>query len=136
MATIKVSFSPLPAHVRTARLIAASAARRSGVAGPVLDELRLAVGEACLHAVQASSQAAQPQPVQLALTSAGGRFEAVVTSVAGPPDGLGIAVISGLADSVEIRQSAGLTSVVMSWQASDQLAAVPGDRAVPSSRVS
>ena len=39
------------AHVRTARLIAAAMARRSGVGEDVLDEVRLAVGEACARAV-------------------------------------------------------------------------------------
>ena len=31
MATVEVTFTPLPAHVRTARLVATAVARRSGV---------------------------------------------------------------------------------------------------------
>src|SRR3954470_14095857 len=52
MTTVTVRFSPLPAHVRTARLVAAAVARRSGVQEAVLDEVRLAVGEACSRAVE------------------------------------------------------------------------------------
>ena len=51
MATVDVSFTPLPAHVRTARLVALAMARRVGVPEEMLDEVRLAVGEACSRAV-------------------------------------------------------------------------------------
>ena len=37
MATVEMTFTPLPAHVRTARLVATAVARRSGVAEPLLD---------------------------------------------------------------------------------------------------
>ena len=39
MATVELRFSALPAHVRTARLVAAAVARRSGVDESVLDEV-------------------------------------------------------------------------------------------------
>ena len=51
MATVELRFSALPEHVRTARLVAAAVARRAGVDEAVLDEVRLAVGEACSRAV-------------------------------------------------------------------------------------
>src|SRR6476659_8479604 len=51
MATVELRFSALPEHVRTARLVAAAVARRAGVDEAVLDEVRLAVGEACTRAV-------------------------------------------------------------------------------------
>ena len=38
MATVEVTFTPLPVNVRTARLIATAVARRSGVAGSLLDD--------------------------------------------------------------------------------------------------
>ncbi|MGD0559378.1 MAG: ATP-binding protein, partial [Streptosporangiaceae bacterium] len=56
MATVDVSFTPLPAHVRTARLVATAVARRSGVPDSLLDEVRLAVGEACSRAVEAHQE--------------------------------------------------------------------------------
>jgi anti-sigma regulatory factor (Ser/Thr protein kinase) len=51
-ATVTLRLPPTPAHVRTARLVAAAVARRSGVAEDLLDEVRLAVGEACARAVR------------------------------------------------------------------------------------
>src|SRR5918997_2779408 len=51
MATVPLSFSPAPAHVRTARLVAVAVARRAGVSEEFLEEIRLATGEACSRAV-------------------------------------------------------------------------------------
>jgi anti-sigma regulatory factor (Ser/Thr protein kinase) len=82
MAMVEVAFTPLPAHVRTARLVAVAVARRSGVADSLLDEVRLAVGEACSRAVEAHRQYCPAEPVKIALTDSGGRFEVVVTDAA------------------------------------------------------
>jgi anti-sigma regulatory factor (Ser/Thr protein kinase) len=51
MRTVRLEISPTPAHVRTARLVAVAVARQSGVLEALLDEIRLAVGEACSRAV-------------------------------------------------------------------------------------
>jgi anti-sigma regulatory factor (Ser/Thr protein kinase) len=51
MPTVRLSFSPAPAHVRTARLVAVAVARRVGVSEALLEEIRLAIGEACSRAV-------------------------------------------------------------------------------------
>jgi serine/threonine-protein kinase RsbW len=143
MATVEVSFTPLPAHVRTARLVATAVARRSGVDEALLDEVRLAVGEACSRAVEAHRLHCPAEPVRLALTDSGGRFEVEVTdtgatpglSGAGEPAGggpggpeaeltqaglgpsLGLAVIAGLADDVQISETPGGVSIKMSWPA-------------------
>lgn len=148
MATVEMSFTPLPVHVRTARLVATAVARRSGVEEALLDEVRLAVGEACSRAVEAHQAQCPAEPVRIELTGSDGRFEVVVTdaaiAVSGPPasapgpaegwpgngvangdsahtaggfpqEGLGLAVIAGLADDVQFtRTSAGL-SIRMSW---------------------
>ena len=79
---VEVAFSPLPAHVRTARLVAVAVARRSGVADSLLDEVRLAVGEACSRAVEAHRAYCPAEPVKIELTESGGRFEVVVTDSA------------------------------------------------------
>lgn len=89
MAMVEVAFTPLPAHVRTARLVAVAVARRSGVAEPLLDEVRLAVGEACSRAVEAHRQHCPAEPVRLALTDSPGRFEVVVTDSAPGDDAPG-----------------------------------------------
>jgi anti-sigma regulatory factor (Ser/Thr protein kinase) len=148
MATVEMSFTPLPVHVRTARLVATAVARRSGVEEALLDEVRLAVGEACSRAVEAHQAQCPAEPVRIELTGSDGRFEVVVTDAAiaapdpaasapgpaaswagngvangdsahtaggFPQEGLGLAVIAGLADDVQFtRTSAGL-SIRMSW---------------------
>jgi len=82
MATVEVTFTPLPAHVRTARLVATAVARRSGVDESLLDEVRLAVGEACSRAVEAHRKHCPTQPIRVALSDNGERFEVVVTDAA------------------------------------------------------
>jgi anti-sigma regulatory factor (Ser/Thr protein kinase) len=175
MATVELSFTPLPAHVRTARLVATAVARRSGVEESLLDEVRLAVGEACSRAVEAHRLRCPGEPVRIQLSDTGGRFEVVVadavpgpvadaaamraaardsaarptanaaavariasavpqqdaagqrpaaTAVAGDASGaangglpadIGLAVIAGLADDVQISATDGGVSIRMSW---------------------
>jgi len=155
MATVEVTFTPLPVHVRTARLVATAVARRSGVAESLLDEVRLAVGEACSRAVEAHLRHCPGQPIRVVLTDDDEQFEVVVTDAvpdtehgvsagtagmdgdaavpsADPaevdpgfvdgevplqlPDGVGLAVIAGLADDVRIAPAGSGTSVTMSWK--------------------
>lgn len=136
MATVELAFSALPVHVRTARLIVTAVARRSGVEEALLDEVRLAVGEACSRAVAAHRLHCPQQPVRLELRDDDGRFEVVVNDtvpdgkaadelLTNPPDGvagddpdaLGLAVISGLVDDVEIGPTTdgGGTQIRMGW---------------------
>jgi serine/threonine-protein kinase RsbW len=82
MATVEMSFTPLPVHVRTARLVATAVARRSGVEEALLDEVRLAVGEACSRAVEAHQAHCPAEPVRIELTGGNGRFEVVVVDAA------------------------------------------------------
>ncbi len=79
MATVEVTFTPLPAHVRTARLVATAVARRSGVDEALLDEVRLAVGEACSRAVEAHRRHCPAEPVRIEMTDADKRFVVVVS---------------------------------------------------------
>jgi anti-sigma regulatory factor (Ser/Thr protein kinase) len=67
MATVELLFSALPEHVRTARLVAAAVARRAGVDEAVLDEVRLAVGEACTRAVGLHMSHGLSSPVRVSL---------------------------------------------------------------------
>jgi serine/threonine-protein kinase RsbW len=142
MATVELSFTPLPAHVRTARLVATAVARRSGVDESLLDVVRLAVGEACSRAVEGHQLHCPAEPIWLALTDTADRFEVEVRDNCAPgtvgpgaggpgpgnlpgrdgnvgtvglPAGLGIAVITGLADDVEISETTSGTSIRMSW---------------------
>jgi anti-sigma regulatory factor (Ser/Thr protein kinase) len=143
MATVEVTFTALPAHVRTARLVATAVARRSGVAESLMDEVRLAVGEACSRAVETHAMQCPDKPVRLALSNQAGRFQIEVINAGRPaqgppgasggrgsergesammPPGFSLAVIAGLADDVEISETAAGTSVKMSWPLSGSLA--------------
>jgi anti-sigma regulatory factor (Ser/Thr protein kinase) len=140
MATVELRFSALPEHVRTARLVAAAVARRAGVDESVLDEVRLAVGEACSRAVGLHQRGGIGGTVRVALTDQEKRFLIEVEDEAGPAsassgetgstgatgadedaadDALGLAVISGLVEDVEVGDGAEGGSVIrMSWPVS------------------
>ncbi|MYT69887.1 MULTISPECIES: ATP-binding protein [unclassified Streptomyces] len=134
MATVELRFSPLPEHVRTARLVAAAMARRAGVDEAVLDEVRLAVGEACSRAVGLHQAGGITAPVLVALIEEEKQFsievgdEAPHATIAAPgvagtgeepdPEGedeMGLAVISGLVDDVEVTADADGGLIRMSW---------------------
>jgi serine/threonine-protein kinase RsbW len=87
--TVTVSFTAVPAHVRTARFIVASVARRAGVAESILDEIRLAVSEACSLAVRFHLVHAPGSPVELRLTESVDQFSVQVADAVGrsAPDG-------------------------------------------------
>ncbi|MFI8437084.1 ATP-binding protein [Streptomyces sp. NPDC079020] len=143
MATVELRFSAQPEHVRTARLVAAAVARRAGVDEAVLDEVRLAVGEACSRAVGLHRSHGITAPVSVVLTDedktfsievgdevpgpgsaaagAGGRGAAREVGLDDPEtegegeDEMGLAVISGLVDDVEVRSGADGGVIRMSW---------------------
>lgn len=141
MGTVEVSLTPLPANVRTARLIATAVARRAGVEEMLLDEVRLAVGEACSRAVDEHRRHCPHEEVTLEMRDDAGRFEVIVTDaapsdeVAGVdsplpqrpsdpartptflPPGVSLAVVAGLADDVDISSSSTGVRVRMSWPA-------------------
>ncbi|MGF7234333.1 MAG: ATP-binding protein [Frankia sp.] len=135
MAAVELRFSPLDEHVRTARLIAAAVGRRSRVAGVLIDEVKLAVGEACARAVALHRRAAPDELVLVRLigdeatftievrdygptgedlppTQDGARLSATQLMAdderlaAGQPTGLGLAIIEGLVDHVEFAPAA------------------------------
>ncbi|MET8765811.1 ATP-binding protein [Streptomyces sp. NPDC004658] len=143
MATVELRFSALPEHVRTARLVAAAVARRAGVDEAVLDEVRLAVGEACSRAVGLHQSSGVSAPVKVALIEEEKQFSIEVGDEAphaapggGTPgdgqgaeaeveeDEMGLAVISGLVDDVEVTtgQNGGL--IRMTWPTAPPAAAL------------
>lgn len=64
---VLLRFTPQPEHVRTARLVAVAHARRVGVEAGLLDEVRLAVGEACSRAVGLHQRHCPGEPVVVVL---------------------------------------------------------------------
>src|ERR1700678_2841011 len=107
MATVEVTFTPLPAHVRTARLVATAVARRSGVDETLLDEVRLAVGEACSRAVEAHRRHCPTEPVRIELTDLGERFEVVVTDAAPPDSGVDLGGFAPVMDTAAVSAGHG-----------------------------
>ncbi|WP_030751103.1 ATP-binding protein [Streptomyces sp. NRRL F-5135] len=141
MATVELRFSAQPEHVRTARLVAAAVARRAGVDEAVLDEVRLAVGEACSRAVGLHRNHGITAPVRVVLTeeektfsievgdgvlpAGGGAGAPDAPEGAGPGDSheadtegedqMGLAVISGLVDDVEVTTDDDGGVIRMTW---------------------
>jgi anti-sigma regulatory factor (Ser/Thr protein kinase) len=141
-ATVTLRLPPMPVHVRTARLVAAAMARRSGVAEGLLDEVRLAVGEACARAVRLHERHGMAEAVVVEFAE-GDRFGVavldradVLASSAGGPDAaffdgksdeapwadpsgdaLGLALLGALVQDliVDPDRKGGGTRVAMSW---------------------
>lgn len=152
MSTVRLQISPTPAHVRTVRLVTTAVARRAGLSDSVLDEIRLAVGEACSRAVSLH-QAYAPGEMITVLLEDEGKFVVTVcdlaptgaeTGHADPvefltnvestqndvdvlPSGLGMAVIDGLVDDLEIAPASGGvgTIVRMTWPLAAQVESGP-----------
>src|SRR5512135_615152 len=114
MPTVEVTFTPLPAHVRTARLVATAVARRSGVEESLLDEVRLAVGEACSRAVEAHRLHCPGEPVRIQLSDRGGRFEVVVAD----------AVPGAVVDTAAMRAAVGDSEASPAAQAAAAVAGI------------
>ena len=137
MALVELLLSPLPSHVRTARLVVLAAARRAGLEDGLVDEIRLAVSEACSRAVMLNARHAADVPVKLLISDDPGGLTLSVTD-AGPATGpasdelsdmlvdsgesddatdpaVALAVLTGLVDQVEVEPGATGTTVTMHW---------------------
>ena len=137
MAVVELTLAPLPAHVRTARLVGVAAARRAGLEAGLVDELRLAIGEACSRAVGLHARHAQGLPVRITVSDDPTGLTITVTDLgpaAGPTgdsaadlldsssvdDELGdpdvaLAVLSGLVDDLAVDAGPGGTTVTLRW---------------------
>jgi anti-sigma regulatory factor (Ser/Thr protein kinase) len=136
MSSVRLAFTPAPVHVRTARLVGVAVARRAGVAEELLDEVRLAIGEACTRAVALHRQYGLADLVQVEMSDGDAYtdrapVEAGLGLTALPPDelanesltdealttGVGFALLAGLVDDLQVRpaeEGVG-TEVRMHW---------------------
>jgi serine/threonine-protein kinase RsbW len=139
LATVELLLSPLPAHVRTARLVGVATARRAGLSDELVDELRLAVGEACARAVALNAKHAPDTPVKIVLRDDPTGLTVTVTDAgpeSGPMEGdveelfseehvdprVSLAVLAGLVDELEIESSPAGTTVTLRWPLSARAA--------------
>ncbi len=144
MPQASLSFSPRPELVRIARMMSVSLARRSGVPEGVLDEVRIAVGEAASRAVRVHEHRATDEPVRLTFTEDARGYEVEVRDAGdsesvpdvsdrvaefgdapfrGAPEelemlpaGLDLAVVAGFVDDLDVvPDPAGGTLVRLRW---------------------
>ncbi|MGH3545499.1 MAG: ATP-binding protein [Mycobacteriales bacterium] len=78
---VRLAITPTPAHVRTARLVASAAAREFGADASLLEEIKLAVSEACTRAISASQYCDKPGLVTLSISRSGAGEAARITLV-------------------------------------------------------
>ena len=139
MAVVELLLPAEAAHVRTARLVVVMAARRAGLAEGLLDELRLAVGEACARAVGLHARHGLDDRVEVAVSDDVTGLSVSVTDhglAAGPavddvaggilhdqggadedevdPD-VSLALLAGLVDEVQVTARDEGTTVTMRW---------------------
>ncbi len=109
MARITLELPADASLVRVARLVAASAARRAGGGEAAVDDVRLAVGEACAWAVGRQQRSPAGAPIELSLDDTSpARLGLEVVDHAGPEraedaDGLGLALLRGLAGDLTVQ---------------------------------
>lgn len=118
-----------PAHVRTVRVVASVAARRSGVTDGDIDSVRLAVDEACGMLIRAAEReegtASQGSNVKVSMSDGGGHF---VVDVSGPgpvdsanpdpDDEIALTILTAIASEFGVASSAGETAVHLVWATS------------------
>ena len=126
---ITVSIARDPALVRTVRLVAAAVARRTARDEDFVEEVRLAVGEACALLVGPAADPTAPDdrgPVEVAMRLEDRlrvtvRAAGAVTArdaLTGDIDGVEPwALLRGLIDDFEIQSDSGRTTLSMSWAA-------------------
>ena len=119
---ISVAIARDPALVRTVRLIAAAVARRASPDEEFVEEVRLAVGEACALMVGEDGSGTGPVTVRLSIDDrltvdvvAAGRV-AVGDSPDSDVDGVEPwALLRGLIEDLSVDQGAESTTLSMSW---------------------
>jgi hypothetical protein len=122
---ISVSVARDPALVRTVRLVTAAFARRASLDEDLVEEVRLAIGEACALLVGTEpprSQAEGPVEVDMEVTD---RLYAVVRAPDPVPgfapatvDGGGVeplTLLRGMVEDLQVEESAAGTALAMSW---------------------
>jgi hypothetical protein len=113
-----------PALVRTVRLVAAAFARRTSVDEDVVEELRLAVGEACAVMIGTEESAALADGLLEVRLMREGGLHVQITGSTGPQQrvlsDLGLdpwAVLRGVFEDGSVEESGDQATVRLSWAA-------------------
>ncbi len=123
---VTIAIARDPSLVRTVRLVAAAVARRAAVHEALIEEIRLAVGEACAVMIGIDEadlgDAADPaDQVVVRLTLDDGldaSIEGRVADLSSDLAGLDLnpwALLQGLSDELAVQDGDGRTTVSMSW---------------------
>lgn len=135
MAVVELGLPPLAEHVRTARLVVVAAARRAELSADLVDELRLALGEACARAMRLNAASGVPVRVRVEDDATGLRVTVQDTgSTTGASEDVAddlladshdddhvdpevaLAVLAGLVDDVRVEPAdRGGTVITMRW---------------------
>jgi anti-sigma regulatory factor (Ser/Thr protein kinase) len=109
---VRLTVPARPENVATVRHVVTALAQRTGMPPSLVDDVRLAVTEACTNVVRHAYRGSEG-PIEVAVDSSGGRLTLVVSDrgvgMSPNPDGggpgLGLTMIAALADSLSIEQS-------------------------------
>ncbi len=124
--SVTIAIARDPSLVRTVRLVAAAVARRAAVHEATIEEIRLAVGEACavmigIDEAELGDDADPSDQVVVRLTLADGldaSIEGRVADLSSDLAGLDLnpwALLQGLSDELAVEDGDGRTTVSMSW---------------------
>jgi anti-sigma regulatory factor (Ser/Thr protein kinase) len=132
MPTVRLAFSAAPQYVRTARLVGVAVARRAGVADELLDDIQLAIGEACGRAVARHRRYGVDELVRVEMSD-DGPYEVRVIDACGSAvtpaeadgsdesdeseaaDRMGETLLAGLVDELAVSVDEHGTEVRMVW---------------------
>jgi anti-sigma regulatory factor (Ser/Thr protein kinase) len=135
-ATVRLAFPPEPRLLGTVRLVVSAIARKAGMDEEGIEDLKVAVSEACAVAVGDLNRAGRPDLVELDLIEAADRVGIEVRDrapAAGEPtaaeaDGelddrqLGLALVGALVDDLRIAALEGGGNRTSFWLRRDQQA--------------
>jgi serine/threonine-protein kinase RsbW len=108
---VRLTLPARPENIAVIRHVLGAFAEALNLPPELVDDMRLAVTEACTNVVRHAYHDGEPGPIDVVIRPIGDRLELIVVDygrgpgpspdVAGP--GLGLPLIAALADSVELR---------------------------------
>lgn len=124
MPSSKIAIPPDPEHVRVVRMVAVAAARVGGVPEDLLEEVRLAVGEAVARVVLRHRRSHVSDDVVVRFRDEPESFEVEIADAA-PADlpeidkGLSLALMSAMVPRSSLTPSPPGQSILLAWPLED-----------------